>query len=319
MFQILRQGTIVALVILATSCSTAHKTGSVKGSSADLVVPPSLDLPISTGIMDIPVLNRGATNKAGECQLPLTLPSRGMKIVHAGNERWISTDIPADMLWDHIEEFWDKRDFDLLLSSSQLGIMETYWKQESDDRFSTAVKNKFRLRLENPEKGETEIFITHYGLQATDDQDNWKQRERDRDIEAEYLQRLALVLGYSIEPTTQKLIQNNNYKITQGVLIIPENFNRSWRRVGLALDRIGAVVTDRDRSKGSYFISQISAPSTSSSESWFDSLFQGDDDKIDVNVAVRVKDLGEISEVTISGDLKEEAKKGLLETIREQL
>ena len=33
-----------------------------------------------------------------------------------------------------------------------------------------------------------------------------------------------------------------------------EPFDRAWRRVGLALDRVGFTVEDRDRQKGLYFV-----------------------------------------------------------------
>ena len=37
-------------------------------------------------------------------------------------------------------------------------------------------------------------------------------------------------------------------------LALNEQFDRAWRRVGLALDRVGFTVEDRDRSKGVYFV-----------------------------------------------------------------
>jgi outer membrane protein assembly factor BamC len=37
-------------------------------------------------------------------------------------------------------------------------------------------------------------------------------------------------------------------------LTVADDFDRAWRRVGLALDRIGFTVEDRDRSKGLYFV-----------------------------------------------------------------
>ena len=33
-----------------------------------------------------------------------------------------------------------------------------------------------------------------------------------------------------------------------------DSFDRSWRRVGLALDRVGFTVVDRDRTAGTYFV-----------------------------------------------------------------
>src|SRR5437868_4258093 len=38
------------------------------------------------------------------------------------------------------------------------------------------------------------------------------------------------------------------------LLEVPEPFDRVWRRVGLALDRVGFTVEDRDRAKGVYFV-----------------------------------------------------------------
>jgi outer membrane protein assembly factor BamC len=38
------------------------------------------------------------------------------------------------------------------------------------------------------------------------------------------------------------------------LLQVHEPFDRAWRRVGLALDRVGFTVEDRDRQKGLYFV-----------------------------------------------------------------
>jgi outer membrane protein assembly factor BamC len=42
-----------------------------------------------------------------------------------------------------------------------------------------------------------------------------------------------------------------------GSLSLDEEFDRAWRRVGLALDRVGFTVEDRDRSKGLYFVRYV--------------------------------------------------------------
>jgi outer membrane protein assembly factor BamC len=42
------------------------------------------------------------------------------------------------------------------------------------------------------------------------------------------------------------------------VIQINEPFDRSWRRVGLALDSAHIVTTDKDRSKGIYFVAPLS-------------------------------------------------------------
>jgi outer membrane protein assembly factor BamC len=42
-----------------------------------------------------------------------------------------------------------------------------------------------------------------------------------------------------------------------GKLEMQERFDRAWRRVGLALDRVGFTVEDRDRTKGLYFVRYV--------------------------------------------------------------
>ena len=38
------------------------------------------------------------------------------------------------------------------------------------------------------------------------------------------------------------------------ILHVQDDFDRAWRRIGLALDRSGFVVEDRDRTQGVYFV-----------------------------------------------------------------
>ena len=38
---------------------------------------------------------------------------------------------------------------------------------------------------------------------------------------------------------------------------VDEGFDRAWRRVGLALDRVGFTVEDRDRIQGIYFVRYV--------------------------------------------------------------
>jgi outer membrane protein assembly factor BamC len=51
-------------------------------------------------------------------------------------------------------------------------------------------------------------------------------------------------------------------------LVLDDSFDRAWRRVGLALDRIGFTVVDRDRSKGQYYV-RYSDPETAARNEGF--------------------------------------------------
>lgn len=149
--------------------------------------------------------------------------------------------------------------------------------------YSTGERDRFRTRLERGvEPGTTEIYVSHRGLEevftsSTEDATRWQPRGTgsDRDLEAEMLGRLLVKLG---DPATKAtplkdgkpgessviaasapaaaanaVLQNNG----AGPLVVNDAFERAWRRVGLALDRSGFTVEDRDRSKGTFFVRYI--------------------------------------------------------------
>jgi outer membrane protein assembly factor BamC len=57
------------------------------------------------------------------------------------------------------------------------------------------------------------------------------------------------------------------------MLLLRDSFDRAWRRVGLALDRVGFTVEDRDRSKGLYYVRYVDPEAVDeSSESFLSKL-----------------------------------------------
>ena len=58
------------------------------------------------------------------------------------------------------------------------------------------------------------------------------------------------------------------------MLAFDDSFDRAWRRVGLALDRVGFTVVDRDRATGTYFVRYVDAEGspTKKDESWLSKL-----------------------------------------------
>ena len=56
------------------------------------------------------------------------------------------------------------------------------------------------------------------------------------------------------------------------------SFDRSWRDVGLALDRSNFTVEDRNRSAGVYFVRYINAKDVGDSKGFFSNLFSSKDD-----------------------------------------
>jgi len=210
-----------------------------------------------------------------------------MRIERSGSQRWLVVQGAPDKLWPGIKEFWQDLGFLVNVETPEAGIMETDWAENRaklphdiirktigavfDDLYSTAERDKFRTRLEKGgEPGTTEIYISHRGMYEVyidegKSQTRWEPRAPDPDLEAEMLRRLMVRLGME-ESRAQTMMaqpqQEQRAKLSKatdgsGSLELQEPFDRAWRRVGLALDRVGFTVEDRDRSEGLYFVRYV--------------------------------------------------------------
>jgi outer membrane protein assembly factor BamC len=213
-------------------------------------------------------------------------PSAGVRIERDGNTRYLVLAEPPDKLWVPVKEFWQENGFLLRIDSPDAGVMETDWAENRakipqdpirtvlgkllDQAYSTGERDKFRTRLERTPNGGTEIFISHRGMveQVVNSSRGmegtvWEPRPADPELEAEFLRRMMVKLG--VEETRAKSMLTPEgkpqeraqlVKGTDGgsLLRVDDPFDRAWRRVGVALDRVGFTVEDRDRTKGIYFV-----------------------------------------------------------------
>jgi outer membrane protein assembly factor BamC len=208
-----------------------------------------------------------------------------VRIERAGSQRWLVVDRPADALWGPVRDFWQENGFVLQLDQEALGIMETDWAENRaklpqdfirrtlgrvlESFYSTAERDRFRTRLERNAAGGTEIYISHRGMievytNTQKEDTRWQPRPPDVELEAEFLRRLMVRLGVS-ETQAQAITASapalaaarvttvNNQPVVQ----FEDGFDRAWRRVGLALDRTGFTVEDRNRSQGTYFVRYV--------------------------------------------------------------
>jgi len=210
-------------------------------------------------------------------------------IERSGSQRWLVVEGSPDKLWDTVKDFWQETGFLIKLELPEAGVMETDWAEDRakienglirgllgnvlDSLYSTSERDKFRTRFEpGVAPGTTEIFISHRGMYevyVTEGKDatRWEPRPVDPDLEAEMLRRLMVRLGTDqkhadAEMALAKTKPADRAKLSRsndgaGTLEVQESFDRAWRRVGLALDRVGFTVEDRDRSKGLYFVRYV--------------------------------------------------------------
>ncbi len=90
-------------------------------------------------------------------------------------------------------------------------------------------------------------------------------------------------------------------------------FDRSWRKVGLAIERAGLAVEDKDRVKGIYFLRPVKAES-----GWLNKLqfWKGSGDS-NMRYRVNVKDGGTACEVSVTDQdgASDDATKQMIEAI----
>ncbi len=218
--------------------------------------------------------------------------AQDMRIEGRGNERWLVVDDRTpEQLWPLVKDFWQENGFLIAKATPEAGVMETDWAENRaklpqdiirstlgsliDQIYSTSERDKFRTRLERtPDRKGTEIYITHRGMYEAYSEGSrsvdtapsatkWQPRDTDHVLEAEFLRRLMIRLGAQEEKAKQLLTASVQQperaslkKSASGgeVLEVYEPFDRTWRRVGIALDRVGFTVEDRDRTKGLYFV-----------------------------------------------------------------
>lgn len=321
-------------------------------SGKALEVPPGLDLPQVDQRLSVPAHAGYTDGAAGARLLPAT--PRGRLVQEAGL-RYLEINLPPEKVWSRAQAFFRALGFKIEKQDPAVGVFETDWRKSRDfepeswfgklfGTVSAAGKmDKYRVRLERvegaPEK--TRVYVTQRGVESVIvneddtselDEIRWQSRPSDPELEAEIMQRFLVFLGLSEAEAKQAMAggppaERATIQESGGVpvLAVKENFARTWRRVGLALDRLGLVVDDRDRSKGLYFIrlGEDFIQHRVEKKGFFDRLFPGEENVADKRYLIRVAAQGEGSVVTpLAADgqpEKGEIGKLLIKLLHEQL
>ena len=219
-----------------------------------------------------------------------------VRVERSGDERWLVVDASPDAVWPQVRAFWLQQGFAIEVDEPGIGIMETDWAEErtkfpggifgrllgelSTALTGAAVRDKFRTRIERgTQSGVTEIYVSHRGAEEVGPSSTrqnaqsgaearrvWQPRSADPELEAEMLARMMVFFGVQKDaarknvaevperPARARIVKDSS---GASVLSLDDDFARAWRRTGLALDRIGFTVEDRDRSRGLYFVRYV--------------------------------------------------------------
>lgn len=325
---------LLAMTVALSACSALQGDKidyKSAGKGVSLEVPPDLTQLSRDSRYVVP----GGSVSANSFQIGQSVPNLptaatavgDVRVERAGNQRWLVVNRPADQLWGPVRDFWQESGFLLAMDQPNLGIMETDWAENRakipqdfirntlgrliDSVYSTSERDRFRTRLERSPSGATEIYISHRGMievynNTAKDQTVWQPRPTDPELEAEFLRRLMVKLGVPAEqsrvaaasaaqPTSRVATLNNS-----PVVVIDEPFDRAWRRVGLALDRTGFTVEDRDRNQGTYFVRYVPPNPDKKDPGFFGRLFsRSDRNEQPLKYRINLKTEGQVTTVSV--------------------
>ncbi|HEX7440117.1 MAG TPA: outer membrane protein assembly factor BamC [Caldimonas sp.] len=256
-----------------------------------------------------------------------------LRIERLGNERWLATTLPPDQVYPLVRSFWKDSGFVLVQDRADAGVMETDWAENRaklpndlirssigkifEGAYSTGELDKYRTRVERTPTG-SDIYITHRGMVEvyigqSRESTIWQPRPTDPQLEGEFLSRLMIKLGTKEEvartataapatggPARARVLAGQ----PAATLQLDDGFDRAWRRVGLALDRSGFTVEDRDRAQGLYFVRYVDPKFAGREEpGFFSRLFsfgrKNDDASTLSRYRVSVKAEGDTSTVSV--------------------
>lgn len=211
-----------------------------------------------------------------------------MRVLRDGDTRWLVVPMTPEQLWPQLRQFWIDSGFTLEVDDASAGVLETAWAEDRaklpqdtvrktlgsilDNLYDSGLRDRFRTRIERTPSG-TEVFISHRGAEQTvrgaqKDDIRWSTRPSDPQLEAEFLSRLMVRLGSETAKAQAAVasaapVAPQRARLLTGAptpsIEVDESFERAWRRVGLALDRSGFTVEDRNRTDGVFFVRYVDA------------------------------------------------------------
>lgn len=205
--------------------------------------------------------------RIGKAVLP---PAKGVQRLRDGKYRWLQVHAEPEEIWPLAEKFLGMRGYKITLDEPSIGLMETDWKDRFDNGTGEAGSNsreKLRIRFERAQQPEyTEVYFTQYNEQrpassgkAGEQSEQWQIQSPDNDRAIEMMNHFAQYLAAeNVEDAGSRAPLVSKMTPEEGggtVLVVEADFDKVWRRTGIALDALGFVIDDSDRASRTYHVS----------------------------------------------------------------
>ncbi len=270
-----------ALALLLNACGTAATKPEPYENSflrPPLDVPPGLAIPDTEGSLGIPAPVPAAPASAdngGTLLAPVLPQFPDIRLERAGCERWLVLQAKPEQIWDLLQQFIQGKGMTIAQQVRQSGIIDTAW-QDIEPRAAKAggaqpqvlgARAAYRFRVErSAQPGTTELYITRRAVYevASAHGSTWESAPPDPEAEADMLHTFMVFAGMSEQNARAQLaaapasyqaaIQTDAKGNPQ--LRFHDSIDRGWSRAGVALERIGWLIRDRDRSQWTYRVQQ---------------------------------------------------------------
>lgn len=243
-----------------------------------------------------------------------------------GDSRWLEIKSTPQAVWPRVVAFWREQGILLVQEDPVAGVMKTDWLENRaeirqdfltntlrrvvDGLYATSTRDQFRVRIEpGLTSGTTDLYLTHRGMEerfnrnaaGEDTHTVWEPSGSDPGKEGAMLRRLMVYLGVTEQRADRVLAQEKagapKSRLVPGpagqtTLLIDDDYRRAWRLTGVALDRVGFAVEDRDRTQGVFYV-RYDDPSKGEKKGFMSKLAFWRDENLDTVTQYRVKLTGE--------------------------
>jgi len=284
-----RAGSFLVLLALLVACNTGpdkRYLDVLPGSNLEL--PPDLSELEEESEFELPVGFSGAESTAKD-KVPVLARVDSLQLEGSGDLYWLTVEEPVDNLYQLVKNFWFSEGYRLMVDEPVIGIMQTEWllteqgpSDEGGSWFSslfsgddlTASQDQYRTRIElDQTESLSRIYIAHRGtefgypletgdsLKLIEDDDNqWRFRQPEPELEVEMLSRLMIFLGLQKAEVEQQVANARLYspRASQHIdssekspyLIVKDPYQIAWNRIYHQLERMSFEIESAEFKSG---------------------------------------------------------------------
>lgn len=294
--------TLIACANQGTPSSQAEYEAAAPLPSSELIMPPGLTAPETNSTYKMLYLE-SAPNSFQMNKLV------DMSIVSGGTEKWlVFKNKNVNDVFPVIMSFLKNQNVGIKYSNINIGLIQTDWIDKNNVTKKGAmheflgwiglVKDKnplpsmYNFRVNLWQHGnDTQVFVTDYqmneAIAINGKSTTWVSIPPNPQLELDFLIQLTAFVKFGpgiIEPAN--IANNEHYgavikdvvrdKLNDKTLILYDNFDQSWWRTSIALERVGLGIADRNRSLGELYVYPLQNEVVNKDPGSFKRLF-GDD------------------------------------------